>query len=470
MQVKIMQFHRHYNNLYKGFKSLWGYIGVVLHTLLLCLLGACGKESAVQTYQEVIQFHQRHSRFSTPIAADTTPNTADLKIDTINIYVKQHTDFAHAAAVARPLLEAFSKNVQQFSTSIYFQPHNQFGAKDTVRHTLNEVLQAAYFTATPLAYQSVSATFQMALDSLQPFIWIDNFAENTPALVAATAQWLKAGHRIDLLAHKVWQEGKLSYLYVLLATPVAYLSATDYAKWLQTLGKYENENCTWWVYQTPKDIFRIRATGTHIGKLHPLLNIRFDESLRAMHLDYYELHKDKLQSWYQQDSTQLLLSELYIDYDTARYRLDISPQLYDLTESFLAYQQFAAQDTIRYGQDAETTQRTLVEGQNMLFRFTQNLVYQCLVNKNSREATGTNCQVHLSRMFPMNERNGMGLFRIDWQLRHCEAKTPTRLQNLLKDKPNMPKPFHALLWAATQNNPTKTANNQKLYSHYFLVR
>ncbi len=451
-------------------KPLWGYSGVVLHTLLLCLLGACGKESAVQTYQEVIQFHQRHIGFSKNVATESLPAATYSQIDTLNIYVKQHKDLGHAAEVARPFLQAFGSSLQQLATSTYIQPHNQFGVKDSTKKSLNEVLTTTYFTATPLTSLPASLVFQTALDSLQPFVWIDNFTEDTPALVTALTQWLKAGHRIDLLAHKVWQQGKLSYLYVLLATPVAYTNTTNYAKWLQTLGKFENENCTWWVYQTPKDIFKIRATGTHTGKINPLLNIIFDETLRAMHLDYYELHKDKLLSWYQKDSTQFLLSDLYVDYDTARYQLSINPQLYDLTESFLAYQQFREQDTIRYGQDAETAQRALAEGQNMLFRFTQNPVYQCLVNENSVTETGTNCQVHLDKMFPMNERNGMGLFRIDWQLSKCEVKTPTRLQLLLKATKDAPKPFHALLWAATQTTTVKPTNSQPLYSHYLLVR
>lgn len=465
-----MQFHRNYDNLHKSLRPLWGYIGVWLHTLLLCLLGACGKESAVQTYQEVIQFHQRHIGFSRHTQDENLPATTYSQIDTLNIYVKQHKDLAHAVEVARPFLQAFGSSLQQIAASTYIQPHNQFGVKDSTQKSLNEVLATTYFTATPLTSLPTSIVFQTALDSLQPFVWIDNFTEDTPALVAALTQWLKAGHRIDLLAHKVWQQGKLSYLYVLLATPLAYKSTTDYAKWLQTLGKFENENCTWWVYQTPKDIFRLRATGTHTGKLNPLLNIRFDETLRAMHLDYYELHKDKLLSWYQKDSTQFLLSDLYIDYDTARYQLSINPQLYDLTESFLAYRQFREQDTIRYGQDAETAQRTLAEGQNMLFRFTQNPVYQCLVNKNSVTETGTNCQIQLDKMFPINERNGMGLFRIDWQLTKCEVKTPARLQILLKATKDTPKPFHTLLWAATQTTTVKPTNSQPLYSHYLLVR
>jgi hypothetical protein len=210
-------------------------------------------------------------------------------------------------------------------------------------------------------------------------------------------KWLSKGNRLDIYAAKFMRNGtQPQFVYALVFTPLAMLNQED--MFLTRIANLDNKlssNLYHFTFQTATQLIETEQKdydamngGLH-SSLAPLEFIKKPE----MGLEYYQLGFKDIDKYILGDETEKdkrILRKLFWKGDVTTYKdLAWGLQVYDMTETFAAYQQVQEQAPAQYEIDPETGDSTLMAGQTMAFKYVEGKkrtdIFDLVVNKETQE-------------------------------------------------------------------------------------
>jgi hypothetical protein len=213
-------------------------------------------------------------------------------------------------------------------------------------------------------------------------------------------KWLAKGNRIDIYASKFMRNGtQPQFLYTLIFTPKdAVNQENDLLKRLQDLDSKLSANLHHFVFQTANHsvVAETKNYDASNGGLHQNL-APLDFALKpAFDFEYYQLGFKDIDKYILGEETEKdkrIIKNLYwqgeeknmVNFKDLQWKLKV----FDMTETFGAYQQMEDQEPPKYDKDPETGDSTLVSGQTMAFKYIEGAerseVFDLVVNKETKE-------------------------------------------------------------------------------------
>lgn len=286
-------------------------------------------------------------------------------------------------------------------------------------------------------------------------------------------KWLSKGNRLDIYAAKFMRNGtQPQFVYALVFTPKQLVNQEDnFLKRIADLDSKVSTNFYHFTFQSASQLIdkEQKEYDAMNGGLHQSLAPLDFVQKPAIDFEYYQLGFKDIDKYILGDETEKdkrILRKIYWKGAMENYKdLAWGLKVYDMTETFSAYQQMQDQEPPKYEIDPETGDSTLVAGQTMAFKYIEGKerkeVFDLVVNKDTQEFG-----LKLKPDFIKPDKDGE-LYRIELYLQNATFNENADLAKILQwqDKEGfmVSSLYKSVLEAMKRVEKT---NNKKLHTYY----
>ncbi len=290
-------------------------------------------------------------------------------------------------------------------------------------------------------------------------------------------KWLAKGNRIDMYASKFMRNGtQTQFLYTLVFTPKDLVNQQEnnLLSRLQDLNGKLSANLYHFVFQAATQTLstETKQYDANNGGLHTSLAPLEFARKPALAFEYYLLGFKDIDKYIVNEGTEKdkrILKNLFWKCEEQHLKnlkdFQFGVKVFDMTETFAAYQQTQDQEPPKYDKDPETGDSTLVSGQTMTFQYVEGSertdIFESIVNKETNEL---GLKVKPDYIKPNKKGE---LLRVEWHLKGAKFEENPDLAKVLqwKDKEGfMVRSLYESIVEAMKR--TEKNNTKKLHTYY----